>query len=314
MTASPAYTRKLFGIHTGASVTTAFDAIITKSLIDEYVGEEPKPVVVPQVLINDQEDVMPLRDQTIPYGLLVHPHSSGGKNSIVPSPLAPHLRMDPVYPMKSVTIPTVMYTTDPHLVAQRWVREGMLDEVPELPDKVDPMKHAYSVAPPFKHIDDELLEMAWRSDSIPRFPNGYRVLSPEEAVFGVPELGIAPIDFTTSAGYNWANIPSFTRYTLFNVKKNDVQPTRFAEWHPEMRKAILEVLKIIANRDLPLGLVVDALKAERRKFKRVLAGQTRLFYAGSIVHLVVSRMFTAVLSVTEKSAPTVSVPAKRLAR
>jgi hypothetical protein len=312
LTLSPVFPRKIVAVHSGAAVTTAYDAVLTLELFRSLCGPSKTVEIVPHLDLVANVEVVPPKDQTVPVGKLVHGHSSGGTNTIAPSPLSRHLQTDPEYPTFPSTLPTVMYNRPSREVYEQWTRAGMLAPREYVEKDLTPKATAYTVAPPFKHIDPDLLDLAYDPDDWPSIPGGaYHLLSPEEAVFGLPYLKIAPIDFTTSAGYNWnpQKMPVFNRYELFGLDKNNMKPTKFNQWHPELQAQILRFLQILADGNIPISVVVDALKAERRGVTRVLLGQTRLFYAGSIVHLIVSRMFLSHLTSVEKDAPTINVPA-----
>jgi len=317
MTNSTVYPRKIMALHAGGSHATAYDSILTYELYKSMpLKSNGSIVLTPELAIEPHMVTCTPKDQIVPLGTLKHGHSSGGKNTIAPSPLSKHLRFDPHYPIQPVTIPTVLYDRPVGDVADQWIRKGMLDpQVKETlpdPEKVlRPRENAYAVAPPFVNIDPHLLHYVYDPNDLPYIPGGvYHMLSFEQAVFGVPELGIPPIDFTTSCGYNWnpKEMPVFTRQALFGMKTRDHR-THFEEWHPELRRALKKLLEVIAEGNFPVGPVVDALKAERRKILRVLAGNTRMFYAGSIVYLIVSRMITAHLTAVEKHYSTVSTSA-----
>jgi len=312
MTLANIWARKLMGLHAGGAHTTAFDALMTLEMFNKHCGLPHTIEIIPHLAIKTL-DCVPPKNQTSPIGVLEHGHSSGGKNPIAPSPLSFYLQNDEIYPTHPTTIPTVMYDRKASEVHEQWTKAGMLPaDFPFEEAMLHPRANAYKVAPPFKHIPEDLFDMVFDPDDLPPIPGGeYHLLSPEQAVFGEPRLGIAPIDYTASPGYNWSpkEMPFFNRYVLFGMDKKDPKPTKFDQWHPCLQNAILSYLACIGRGDQPVSVVVDALKAERRGAKRVLGGATRMFYAGSIVQLICSRMFTAHLSSLEKAHPTISTPA-----
>lgn len=294
-----AYPRPGAVIHTAGSSNKTYDAVITIEMVQKYCGDAKPVVVVPEVEIVQHSDETP-KAQTVPYGVLKHSHSGGGKNTTALSPLAYHLMAQPDG-LRPSTVPTIMHPTDPGKYIEKWKSENIIDvNRDDFPGFIDPRNVAYAKAPAFHHIPHDVLESGWRDSDAPTFPGGYRVLSPEEAVFGVPELGLAPIDFTTSAGYNWKGKKRFDRYALFGITKNEVKPTPMEEWDPDLVHEILRGVNALMKNWVVLGVTVDSLKAERRKPKRVFRGETRMFYAGSIVGLILSRMFRGSLTLAQK--------------
>ncbi len=306
-------TRHALGIHGGNAPKTTYDLLVTREMIAEAAKHDGAAVVIPQLAFVTNVALAP-KNQVTPMGVLKFGHSSTGKNRITLSPLAEFLvdHPDPSMRLKTVSLPTVMYKTTVGETYAKWKARGLdLGEEPENPEKIaDPYANAYDVDPPFFHISDEALEEIYTPDLCPKIPNNkYFLISPEDAVFGNVGLGIKPIELFPSAGYNWLDKKDFTRYTLFGMDKNAPKRTTFDRWDPDLRQAILDNLRALAKGQFPLGLVCDSLKAENRSIARVLLGQTRLYYAGFLATLIVSRCFRAYLTTVEKATPTLSIPA-----
>jgi hypothetical protein len=301
MRSDPHAIRRIIGIHVAASTEVSWDAIVTQEMIREFCGEAKKEIIVPQCLIVPGEAIPP-KDQAIPVGLLAHGQASGGKNAVTLSPLAPYLFSNPHGELRPTTIPTLMYRQDPAPYAKRWYDAGVLETIPPLPAQVDPLLVAYEGAPEFHHIPLDLLRDAYDASDFPQVEGKrYILLSPEQAVFGCKELGLPGIDLTTSCGYKSRGLASFDRYTMFGVNRNNPTQTPFSAWHPYLREELVRALSALADGARVMFVVVDCLKAERRKPHRVLAGQTRLFYSAHLIHLIISRMFFGHLTMYEKS-------------
>lgn len=299
--------RKLLASHTGASTMYAYGAFVTQELIGEAkahfrIQKMEDPVIVPQLEITTAPVCIP-RDYMEPLGTIPHGHSSSGKNPIRPSPIAEDLLAGGV--LKPSTAPTIMYACDPIKNLAWLINKGLVpDPPPDTPTWVDPVVNAFGKVPPFHYVDPEILEAAWTDNDLPQIgTRAYVLLSPEEAVFGKPEIGLPPIDFTTSVGVNPEGKANFTMRKLLKME-GPYDRTKFHQWDPWLQREIIRACVAYSKGQYVLYVVVDSLKAERRKPKRVFTGDTREFCAASKVQLIVSRMFNGHLTCLEKEIRT----------
>lgn len=301
-TGDPHRVRKIYGAHVAGSREMSYDTVITQELIADYCKKLPDLVIIPHFHLVSGE-AMPPKDQAQPIGILAHGQTSGGTNKICLSPIAPHLLSQLDGPRPS-TVPTLMYNQDPSGAAKRWIEQGVLPEtvLDGLPTMVTPFANAYAKAPPFHFVDPEILKEAFDIDDYPVVDGrSYFMLTPEQAVFGCPEIGLPPIDLATSAGYNAEGAKTFDCYSLLGIpRRGEFQPTSFEEWDPMFRSYIVDGITALFNGDYVRFITVDSLKPERRKWTRSLFGITRLFYAAHKAHLVISRMLFGHLTVLEK--------------
>ena len=309
---APAYTTSttapfvIAAVHGGNGHHWAYDCMVTQEMIKASATPEDKPAVIAPQLNLVSRDMVPPRGQKEPIGVVAQGHSAGGKNKINPSPLAEFLmnHPDPGMRLRPATLPTVMFKTKRRNVYEKWKNAGMYNGPPPegLDEEIDPARYKPEDDVPFHYISKEDLEQCYTAKMLPSLPNNcYFLLGPEDAVFGNVALGVAPLDLTTSAGFNWGHIPIWNRYTLFGTSK-DTPGVRvpYEKWHPELRQAIEAIFAALARGEYVLGLVVEALKAENRGPVRVFDAETRRYYAGSIAPLVVDRMTLGYLSTREK--------------
>lgn len=106
------------------------------------------------------------------------------------------------------------------------------------------------------------------------------IVTIEQAVFGMPEIGMAGIDLSTSSGFPWA-AKGYTRKDLINPK------TRWI--HPELRREVEFIIsEALAGRIVP-HFTLHCLKDETRPIERVFDFYTRAFQIGALAHLIASR-------------------------
>jgi hypothetical protein len=110
-----------------------------------------------------------------------------------------------------------------------------------------------------------------------------RMLTIEEAVFGVPELNIPSIDITTSPGFPWI-LETVKRKNLIDKDKRWIHPDLINEVN-------FLVSEAEAGRVVP-HVTVHCLKDEPRDIEKSDLGQTRAFQIGSLQHLIFHRMST----------------------
>lgn len=300
---------KFLGLHVGATTEKSFDAVLSQEQIEYYIGELGKIVLSPQVSI-EAAPKAPLhiaRDQCEPIGVLKRGKNPSGKNTITESPIAQALLKHTS--LRVSTVPTIMYATSTEPYIRYYTERGLLrpDQIKDVKDQVDPMTLAYSKVKPHKYIPPHLLIEAYAPQDYPQF-NGkeYYILSPEQAVYGDPLLGIAPLDFSTSPGFEAASVPEKNREAIFNIKRDaakNIIPNRFQDWDPKFQSdLILAIETLLSEIDHFRTVTVDSLKAERRKPARVYNGETRVFYSGSLSALVASRMILGWYTTVQKES------------
>ncbi len=108
-----------------------------------------------------------------------------------------------------------------------------------------------------------------------------RLMTFEEAVFGIPDTVFGSLDMTTSVGYDWTlNGPSSKGPWI-----ND--PVRFAK----VREVVEAKVKLLRLGYRPLFYHMDVLKDERRSIEKVLSCSTRVVVVGPLDLLIINRMF-----------------------
>lgn len=301
--------RKILGIHTGSNSVMGTGLLVTEELVRDSTTDEPSIEHVPTIRMEDAEDQHVPVSSGVPLGKVEFKQQGSGKNKLQPSPLAHHLRNDAVYPIQTLNLPTVMYASAPHSVQEKWARRGVIPEQEGLSEEpIDPWEKG-SKSPPFVSVDTTKLDEVWDDRWVPEMAAGrYYIITPEQAVFGAPQLGIEGIDMTSSPGYNLEGLQPFDRWILVGSDRFKKEKKPFYEWHPDLKGAIREIYACLQRGNYYTGLVVDSLKAELRSKKRVLGVETRIYYATHMAGLIVARQFTECLTSAEKKTPTVSTP------
>lgn len=128
----------------------------------------------------------------------------------------------------------------------------------------------------------ELLPKTFRVSNIRR-------LTIEEAIYGIPGW-IDSLDFTTSAGYRFKKLNLSRRQLCFDDQGNP-------RIHPLLRRDIERSLDALRCGKFIPAIYEETLKDEIRPLDRVLAGNTRLFAAGDLTSLVVTKMYLGALYV-----------------
>lgn len=202
----------------------------------------------------------------------------------------------PPQPMHTTIQPTILNTGCNAIIDGRTVEFKPPWDVTEKPAKLRPfMKengvtvnphelayrklkgHVYPLPPPELTVDSSYKGCFSASTA----HHWVRMLTIEEATFGVPELGIKSIDVTTSAGFPWV---------LKGIKRTDLinKDTRWI--HPDLRAEVEYLVKETeAGRIVP-AVFIHCLKDEVRPLERADAGYTRAFQIGSVQMLIYHRM------------------------
>jgi len=300
---------RVLGIHTGSNTFLGTGVAVTKELVMDSTVDAPSIEHVPLITMEDANDEhVPISSGT-PLGKVKFAQQGSSKNKLQPSLLAIHLRSDPIYPITTQQLPTVMFATSPAAVARKWADRGVIEPIPDLStDVIDPWEKG-SKSPPFKSVDVELLKEVWDDRWIPQFPGGvYHIITPEEAMFGCPALGVESVDMTSSPGYNFEGTQPYDRWILVGSDRFKREQKPFHEWHPDLRNAMMEIYACFKRGNFNTGVVVDSLKAELRSITRVLNVETRIYYAASLAALIVAKQFCEGLTAAEKRTPTISTP------
>lgn len=112
-------------------------------------------------------------------------------------------------------------------------------------------------------------------------PGALRVLSLEEAVYGIPGY-IDSVDFTTSSGYKWKKLGMTRKFLCFEGSKPRIHPLLKADVDYYMQVFDTQVMPVVYE---------ETLKDELRPLEKVESANVRLFSAGDFTSFVVQRMF-----------------------
>jgi hypothetical protein len=126
-----------------------------------------------------------------------------------------------------------------------------------------------------------------------------RALTLEEAVLGVPQLHIKPLDMQTSPGFPWVMLGLKKKDIIKISEVNGVRKVTFSQQFTDFFNHQMALLKAGF---LPPTYVTQTLKDELRDLDRVEAGKTRLFDAANVVDVLIARMYWAqMVSLIEQS-------------
>lgn len=300
---------RILGIHTGSNAAVGTGVAVTQELVHASTDDAPSIEHVPSIKMEDPDHQHVPISSGVPLGKVAFKQQGSSKNKLQPSLLAIHLREDPKYPIKTMNLPTVMFPMSPQMVAKKWEDRGVIPHQADLSlDVIDPWEKG-SKSPPFKSVNTAALEEVWDDRWLPPFPGDvYHILTPEQAMFGYPPLGVESVDMSSSPGYNLGGTQPYDRWILVGSDRFKREQKPFAEWHPDLRGAILEIYECFKRGNYNTGLVVDSLKAELRGIPRVLGVETRIYYATSLAVLIVAKQFCEALTTAEKRVPTLSTP------
>jgi hypothetical protein len=124
------------------------------------------------------------------------------------------------------------------------------------------------------------------------FKHELKLLTIEEAVFGVPEINLPGIDISTSSAFP---------FSAHGIKREELinKDTKFI--HPCIRKAVeYRITEALAGRIVPM-VAIGTLKDETRPLDRVDKFYTRIFENGELDHLIFCRMaIGAIMIAVEK--------------
>lgn len=110
-----------------------------------------------------------------------------------------------------------------------------------------------------------------------------RMLTIEEAIFGVEEQNIPSLDLTTSSGFPWI---------LEGIKRSDLC-NKDKRWiHPDLRAEVEYIESEAKQGRVVPHVTVHCLKDECVLEEKSDAGQTRAFQIGAFAHLIFHRMST----------------------
>jgi hypothetical protein len=108
-----------------------------------------------------------------------------------------------------------------------------------------------------------------------------RRMTYDEALYGIPNTVFGPLDMSTSVGYPFVLSGKTTKKAWFS------DPVLAAEVKKQVDIAIALLKKGIR----PVFFVMDCLKDERRPLEKVAQAATRVVSAGSLVALILARMY-----------------------
>jgi len=151
---------------------------------------------------------------------------------------------------------------------------------------VDPHRLAYRKlkgrqipAPPAEMFTKSDIYKGMFSDNISH--HWVRPLTIEEAVFGIPSLGIPGIDLSTSPGFPWV---------LMGIKRTDLVDKDKKWISPDLIREVKFLVRMSISGKIVPHVTVHCLKIETLLLEKVLAGHSRAFQIGSIQHLIFHRM------------------------
>lgn len=119
-----------------------------------------------------------------------------------------------------------------------------------------------------------------------------RPLTMEEAIQGVPSMGLPGIDLSTSSAFPWIAAMLSRRKLILRDEKGKVT------WiHPELRKEI-EFIKEMALKGIIVPCInITCLKDETRPLDRVAKGYTRQFQISALAYLIFTRMYLGAIMI-----------------
>jgi hypothetical protein len=108
-----------------------------------------------------------------------------------------------------------------------------------------------------------------------------RIMTYDEAVYGIPGTLFASLDMTTSVGYPYVLTGSTSKRAWFT------NATRAAI----IKKTVLDKIELLKKGIRPLFLHMDVLKDERRTAAKVAEASTRVVVVGPLDLLIINRMY-----------------------
>lgn len=257
--------RKILGIHGAGYGTTGFAIAATRGMIDEMMANFPEAhsLVMPETMTQNFRQVE--LEGNFEYLGTVPPPFDPTRTDITPSEI--------FGVFEPTTAPAILRPV-----------KGIC-----------PLIKGVTKMGSAKPIQDETflseVKEVLMSLTIPGTPKIARVLTIEEAIFGIPGI-LEPIKLDTSPGYPWT---SMGRPVLLPGKKAWIYPES-QTIHPDLRDAITNRIS-----DLRAGLCKPpifkaSLKDERRSKKRCDYSKpedmkTRVFCASAMDFLIVIRMY-----------------------